>query len=216
MKKSVQVMILALIFLVPTVAYGQLPQCTDTPRVFQNCTYVTPPLDCVAGYTYNITNMTGDMIQNGSLTVHNIELALYRFNFTLTNTNGDYQVTLCDQTFREVYVGGERMSPLLFLLLPFLTSAILLGVAYTLSREEHELARYIIGFFSLVTTLFGVYFATIINVDFFGSANLEEALSIYLYVLVVTIFAIFVYIALYMTVKNLRVINRKKSDELKY
>lgn len=108
MKKAIMIAALLILLLIP-IATAQLSQCDDTPSVLQNCTFVTPPLLC-ADFHFNITDMNGDMIENGSLVVHNAELNLYEFNFTLVTSVADYQVTLCDNTFREVFVGGDDMS----------------------------------------------------------------------------------------------------------
>lgn len=83
--------------------------------------------------------MNGDIIENGTLQNHTPELDLYQFNFTLTNTKDDYQITLCNGTFQAVYVGGGSVTPavvtgqLFFLAFISLITLILLVVA---SKEQ--------------------------------------------------------------------------------
>ncbi len=119
--------------LVATTTSAQLPQCDDTPIINQDCTFVTPPLVC-GDFHYNITNMNGDLIENASLTVHNADLNLYRFEFNRTGSRADFQITLCDGTFREVFVGGDSMplsivaGELFFLTFIAIITLILLGV----------------------------------------------------------------------------------------
>ena len=119
--------------LVATAVSAQLPQCDDTPTINQNCLFITPPLVC-GDFHYNITNMNGDIIENASLTVHNAALNLYQFEFNRTGSPADFQVTLCDGTFREVFVGGDSVplsvvaGELFFLTFIAIITFILLGV----------------------------------------------------------------------------------------
>ncbi|KKL47675.1 hypothetical protein LCGC14_2333180 [marine sediment metagenome] len=119
--------------LVTPAALAQLPQCDDTPIINQNCLFITPPLVC-GDFHYNITNMNGDLIENASLTVHNAALNLYQFEFNRTGNRADFQITLCDGTFREVFVGGDSMplsivaGELFFLTFIAIITFILLGV----------------------------------------------------------------------------------------
>lgn len=121
-----------LFVIVVPAALAQLPQCDDTPTINQNCLFVTPPITC-GDFHYNITDTNGDMIENASLEVHNAELKLYSFNFTRTQSRADFQVTLCDETFREVFVGGDSMplsvvaGELFFFAFISIVTALLLG-----------------------------------------------------------------------------------------
>ena len=209
-------MLTVFLLLPMSVSAVPFPQCDDTPNIHMNCTFVTPPIICADNH-FNITNMNGSMIQNGSLVVHNEELNSFRFNFTLVDTKADYQVFLCDDTFREVFVGGEEpMSVWIFVLLPFLMSAVLGFLSFTIDKEKHVVLRYFFGMFTLVTALFGVWFAFIINVDFYGSANLEDALSTYLVIWILLLIAVFIYLTIYMTVRHLRGVQEEKERDLEY
>lgn len=103
---------LSLLFLgsLVVVAQSDIEECTSTPPVGVNCTFFTPPLIC-SNLVYDILNTTGDeVVNNASLEVHNVNTSTYKFNFTLVDSVADYQIVLCDGTFREVRVGGDGVT----------------------------------------------------------------------------------------------------------
>lgn len=73
--------------------------CEDIIPPETNCTMVTPSILC-SDYNYTIINSTGNMVTQGNLTL--LSSSVYYFNFT--KSAGDYIITLCDGTTREVYV----------------------------------------------------------------------------------------------------------------
>ncbi len=197
-------------------AVTAVDQCTNTPQLFHNCTAVTDPLTC-DDYHYNVTNMTGHMIENGTLVVHNADLSTYRYNFTHTNTAKDYQVVLCDNSTQFYNVGGaDGVNPVLFIFLPFLVSALLFVLAFSLDAKEHLVVRAFIGIFSLSNILVGMWIAFIVNIDFVGSSSLEDALSTYLWVLLLAFFGLFAYMSMYLIVKFLKSAGKTKLEELRY
>lgn len=82
------------------LAYGTI--CEDILRPNRACNMVTPPLNCTGNYNFTVYNETNSIL-NGTLT--HLEDQLYYFEFN--QSEGDYLVVLCDNSYREIRVVGE-------------------------------------------------------------------------------------------------------------
>lgn len=85
------------------ISYGAT--CSDTPTAKKNCTMVTPPINCQNNYTYQVFNSNKSLVEQGTLLPYESNVSLFYFNFS--KEQGDYEVVLCDGTFRQIYVNGD-------------------------------------------------------------------------------------------------------------
>lgn len=77
--------------------------CEDKIAPTNSCTMLTPYLDC-DNYTYDMHNVNGTVMANDlNLTLVNGSIYYFIFN----QSEGDYIVTLCDNSTREMIVEGE-------------------------------------------------------------------------------------------------------------
>lgn len=144
--KTIFLAALLSLFLIPLSSAQSLPQCSDTPSVGVNCTFVTPPIIC-SNFTFNITNMAGSIIENGTLEVHNAALNEYRFSFTHIDSPADFQIQLCEGTFREVFVGGDVKVPTVVVGQLFFFATIFI-FSFLLFVTSIKLQEPVFGFFS--------------------------------------------------------------------
>lgn len=86
-----------LLLFIPAVNAGDM--CGD--EITSSCTMLTPVLSC-SEYNYSIYNITGSKIEENAL----IPLDDGVYQFTFNQSVGDYIVKLCDDTTREITVGG--------------------------------------------------------------------------------------------------------------
>lgn len=137
-----------MILLVPIVFGGV---CSDTPEPNKKCIYITPQITCS---TYNYTIYKNSTInETGDLTIYKDDL--YYFNFS--KNYGEYVITLCDGTFREVFVGGNELSNLSFIGGIIGTVFALLYFAFKLEKE-HEFLKTSIALFSIFLLFLIPYF----------------------------------------------------------
>ena len=122
--------------------------CSDTPISNTNCEMVTPPISCT---TYNYTiyddNQTVNEIGNLSIYADN----LYYFNFS--KSNGKFIITLCDSTYREVYVNGDGEVITGSILAILGVIIILLFVYHKLDENSHQIFRTFILCFTIFLTV---------------------------------------------------------------
>jgi len=93
--KKIAILILMLL-LMPIVLADM---CED--RVTKPCTMLTPSLDC-GTYNYSIYTKDGDLVKQDNLT--QLSSSIYYFEFN--QSTGAYIVELCDDSTREIFVGG--------------------------------------------------------------------------------------------------------------
>lgn len=81
-----------------------LDMCGNLIDLNDNCTMITPSLTGCPTYNYTILNISGAVIENGTLGAYYDDI--YQFNVTnITTANeGDYVALLCDGTTREFRV----------------------------------------------------------------------------------------------------------------
>ena len=91
-------MVLAMVSIVSAI-----DMCQDKVKINTTCKMVSPTISC-STYNYTIMNISGSYIENGTLYPIGTK---YHFNFT--EPSGQYQVSLCDGTTREIYVQAEEV-----------------------------------------------------------------------------------------------------------
>jgi len=117
--------------------------------ITQNCTMLTPTLTGCNDYNYTIINYTGSEVQAGNLT--NLYEDIYSFNVTIDP--GQYLVTLCDNSTREIWRSDEMFSAIVFIMIGAAFG--LLFLAFLL-KEDHapiKLLLVIVSVFLLIATL---------------------------------------------------------------
>jgi len=200
-----------LLLLLPSVfSLSGLCSLTESNKIGTNCTVLVSNTTCS---TYTVLNSSG-VVSNGSLSP--FSGGVEQLSFTDVNVPGDYFVSFCDGSSTNLSVGGDEGMTWIFVLLPFLVSGLFLAFTFSLDREEHIVMRYAFGLFSLLLSIMGLYFAFIVNIDFIGSANIEDALTTFLWVLLLMFFALFAYIMFYLLFKWLKALREQKNEELKY
>jgi len=209
-----------MVLLMVTPVIGLLPElCDETPTLATNCTVVTPAIVCNT-FLYNITRLnttTGiatQVVTNDNLSVWDTDL--YYFNFTQTDSRADYVVRLCSGHTVQLSVGGEVVNFNMFILLPFLTAAVLLTISFQLNREHHETLRFIFGMFSFVSVFVGLWIAFIMNANFLKIGDLDTALATYLWFLGFVFMGILLYMTVYIFIRALKKMQDEKEDGLKY
>lgn len=108
MKKYIT--LLLIILLLPSVI--ALDLCEDKPEINTPCIMVTPEISSCGKYEYEIFNMNGTKVNNGSLEVYNDDI----YYFNLTQPSGDYVISLCDGATREITVNNDDSQMWLYIL----------------------------------------------------------------------------------------------------
>lgn len=92
-----------MLIIMSIISYGAT--CSDTPTAQKNCTMVTPPINCHNNYTYQVFDGNKTLVEQGILLPYQSNVSLFYFNFS--KKQGDYEIVLCDGTFRQIYVNGD-------------------------------------------------------------------------------------------------------------
>lgn len=156
--------------------------CDDTPENKQLCQFVTPPLSCT-DYNYTIYDSNKTINETGTLSIYSDNL--YYFNFS--KNNGDYLISLCDGTFREVYVGGDPMSNVAFIGGLLGTVFALLFFAFKLN-DEHSFIKTLLG-------ILGVFLLSIIPYFLLETyADVSSSLFYQIYIIFIWIFVAYIFL----------------------
>lgn len=137
--------LLILFFSLPFVAAGI---CEDHQA--SNCTILTPVINCT-DYNYTIINETGDIVTQGNLTP--LEDQIYYFNFS--EETGGYIIELCDQSTREIIVGGgsNMFIAIMIGILGVVFAMFYLGSILDKQHSAIKLLMIIVGLFILLSGL---------------------------------------------------------------
>jgi len=172
--KNIIIPILMLICLVSISSALALPMCQDNIPILQNCTFVTPSISCT-GYTYEIYNMSGTQILNGSMDL--FAGSTYQFNFTNVNETGDYKIILCDATTREIHVvQGEDGNMILaaLIIIPMLLAIVFAWLNMSLDNEEHAILKIFFLLFALLCFFVSLSIGGIALTIFYANPVLQE------------------------------------------
>ena len=121
-----------LTILAATAMAAPFSMCEDPVTTGNNCTFITPTLNCTA-YTYDIFNVSGaSVVTNASLA--QLNNSLWTFNFTQVQETNEFVVKLCDGTTREVLVrdGDDTMTVVAIAL-------IVIGIVFLIYKSSIEL-----------------------------------------------------------------------------
>ncbi len=111
MKTSVVLLWAMMMVLLGMFVYAQqpfeapLPLCDVNSKITvgQNCTFLTPTLNCSGANFYDIINLSGIEVVNDA-TLTELNNSIYFFNFTLVDEPNSFIVRICDGSTREVQV----------------------------------------------------------------------------------------------------------------
>lgn len=201
-----------IIFLVPLV-YGQ-EMCQDTVQINTNCTMLTPTLGCGSPFPYTIYNLNGTPVEFGNLT--ELNGSIFYFNFTLGQ--GNYIVSLCDNTTREVRVATEDTNRTVIgaIIFGMFIMAILFLVAAATMSDDHVALKIFLFLLSLVTMLASFHFGALSVAKFYNFPELIELLGTTTWWVGMVIFGIisyFILYAFYLMAKNMA---QKKKERMQY
>jgi len=167
--------------------------CLKEQPSYQNCTMFTPALNCTT-YTYQVINITGEAIENGTLSL--LYNDIYSFNFT--KPVGDYIVRLCDGTTREISIteGDDGVIPAALIILPMLFGLIIIVGAGMIKDEHKELSMFL-WLLSLLSFFVSLWFGLLSVVKFYQWNAMQEALGDVSMIFTWVFFAIIIYVILW-------------------
>lgn len=208
-----KIIIPIIIFLAMISLVQALDICEDSNLINTNCTMVTPSITC-ATYTYDIINLSGTIVTNG--TMIQLESNVYYFNFT--ESEGDYIIRLCDDTTREVRVEEEedKMIIAIIILLPMILAIIFLLGAFVTDADEHRLLKLFLFLASMIPFFTSMHLAMISLVKFYDFPEMQELIGSTTYWVGIIFFVILVYFMLYVFVVATNVSAQKKRERLNY
>jgi len=161
MKTKVMLIWAMVTVLLGMTAYSQQPFTNPLPlcdvdsklTVGNNCTFLTPVINCSGANFYDVVNLSGiEVINDASLT--ELNASIFFFNFTLTAEPNDFVIRLCDGSTREIQViaggtGGVTQRDLTNIAIAIL----LIGTVFILTKFALELNE---KHWTLKLGLFGV------------------------------------------------------------
>ena len=177
--------------------------CQTTLTTGQECTFMTPPLDCIAT-NYSIYNQT-NFILNGSMSL--VGNGIYSFPFN--QSEGDYVITLCDNSSREIYV--EDDDDMLATIIGLIAICCMFGyLGYAAGKKTQGLMSLAVRLFgygiSLITTLLIAFILFVKE----STSALVPLMQIYFYIMLILSFGIG-FIALIMF--TIRLMNPGDNDD---
>lgn len=145
-------LIVLMVCLVFPLVHADLDMCEDKLEISPNCRMVTPSLSVCSSLVFEIFNMTGGLVNNGSLVVLND--SIYYFNFTVPS--GDYVLSLCDGLVtREVVAVDEGGSMWLAIIVSLLGMTSLFAYfAFNMKSKELRHIKVLMFLLAVVNALF--------------------------------------------------------------
>lgn len=181
MKKTIPYLIFVL--LIPVV-YGSI--CVDPIPINTNCTLINPSADNCTIFT--VLNLTGSIITNG--TTENLYGNITYFNWTLGE--GNYIVTFCNSTLKEIRVTQEdtnKMIIAVLILIPILFGFMLLYSAKLLgeippffdddleNHTDHGILKMFLVLASPITFWVSLHFGIISIVKFYDFNEIQNLIG---------------------------------------
>ncbi len=155
----------------PPLVDATTKMCDDPVKVGTNCIITTPVLNCTSGPTFDIINMSGNLIvTNESLARLNDQV--YFLNFTLVGEKNEFVIRLCDDTTREVLVrgGDENMTNIAIAILLSVMVFVLTKFALELDEVKHWPLK--LGLFGVVIAMgWGILNAAVAFANDVGSSS---------------------------------------------
>ena len=144
-----------------------------------------------------------------------INSSLYYFNFS--QPEGDYIVHLCDDSTREIKVGGQRdfMTLAVIVAIPLIMGFFLLIGAATLS-EKHSALKIALFLMSLVTVFASFHLGMVNVVKFFNFPELQNAIGSQVYWMGLVFGVIVTYFIIYLFIQATHKSAMKKDERLEY
>lgn len=179
------------------VVYGLEELCQNVEVPLNNCTVVTPVINCTA-YNYSIFNESG-LVETNNLSVYDGS-GTYYFNWS-NHDEGSYIVKLCDDRTNSILVKYEedKMIPAALILLPLLFAFALLYWTSQLSNEHEELKLFLQ---MLMFPLFwlSLHFGASSIIKFYDWVEVEDIIGTIVWIVGI----IFLFIVFYFIVQIIR------------
>ncbi|KKN54746.1 hypothetical protein LCGC14_0588980 [marine sediment metagenome] len=146
MKSKVMLIWAILTILLGVTVHSQLPLCNVDSKISigENCTFLTPVINCSGANFYDIINLSGiEVVNDAPLT--ELNESIFFFNFTLTQEPNDFIVRLCEGSTKEIQVisGGEgevTQADMAFIAIAILIIGIIFIIfkaSFSLDDERH-------------------------------------------------------------------------------
>lgn len=201
-----------MVLLLVNIAAG-LEMCTDTIEINANCTMITPALEC-GNYTYQVINMSGDVVTEDSLSL--LSGNIYQFNFT--EPEGEYVIEYCDNSTRQVRKIQEDENKMIIaalILIPLFLGIFFLVGAATLS-EDHAPVRIFLFLLSIVTFFTSCHMAMAAIVEFYNFTAMQEIIGTTTYWVGWVFFALISYFIIYAIRWVFLYMGQQKAERLEY
>jgi len=200
-----KIIIIPLIMLLCITSVIGLDICADNKEIVSPCLMLIPSISC-SNYTYNITRIVnatiGDTVTNGNLTT--FTGTTYSFNFT--EDVGDYLVTLCDESTREISVIGNTEGKMLSTIIGLIVAIIFfIYFGLRVEKDGNHWVSLLLFFFASIEfiLLLGSMYAYSANIDF------TEMLKINFWTIGTVMITFLLYL---LTVNMLNMIDIKKTE----
>lgn len=143
-------------FAIPT-AFADI--CEDQIPIGENCTMLTPVLECDI-YNYTIIDEEGSVVEQDNLILLNGSIYYFIFN---QNTGG-YIVELCDGSTREITIGiKNKMAWLSIMLVMGLMSMLFLWTSFNIKEKRLDSLKAFLFLYGVVNTLLLGFFPYVIS-----------------------------------------------------
>jgi hypothetical protein len=213
MKKLLIVLILFVS--ITQIATAQLDLCVSPINVNTNCTMVSNNLDCGV-YTYEVINITGELIESGTLATLNESRGLYYFN--LSQGEGEYIINFCDNTTKQVEVTqGDENNMIIgaIILIPMLLSFIFLFGSWALG-DEHDMLKIFLFLLSMIPFYTSLHFGLVSIIKFYNFEELQNAIGSTVWWSGLVFGLIVTYFMIYLLYKGIHTSAQNKEEKLKY
>jgi len=147
--------------------------CKDQIITGQNCTILTPNIDC-SHYNITIWNETGGLVRHVNLT--SFASNMYTANFN--ESTGSYVLELCEGTIREIIVKPEdKMAELIGIAILLFGITLLFGYWATL-KDAYMPLKLVFALLTLFMVMVDFYFAMQISAESLGwSTSITHSLT---------------------------------------
>ena len=146
---TISILMLAMIQIISAGDTNETCETVVIPN--RECRLLTPSLTCYTNYT--ITSQDGTLVEENNMSL--LRGTLYYINFT--QDVGDYIVTLCDNSTRELYVRGDESKMLIAISGLIIGMIILFGYLGYIFYKEESFVFYLSYLFWLIALLFPLY-----------------------------------------------------------
>jgi len=203
-----------IIFCLVGIAHA-LPMCQDNILVNQNCTLITPMINC-GNYTYTIYNVSGTPLKTDSLT--NWNGSFYQFDFKMTNSTGDYKIILCDKSSLEIHVvnGGKSSTILAALIIVPMIMALVFALLNSSMDEDHSVLKVFFLLMTFMCFFMSLAIGGIAAATFYADATLQNFVTTVIWIFGGVFFTVVSYFIIYAIWKMTTRLTDDKEKRMNY